>query len=208
MEKHYLRLMLVTQQQKIPLGPYLDFIENCARLGVTAIQLREKNSSYHDRKIVSEAIQHRIKPFDIPLIINDDLALSIAINADGVHLGQSDGSPWEARQQLGANKIIGVSIDTEENLIQANQLDIDYVGIGTIFPTQNKPNVTTTWGIHGLQKLKQRSTHPVVAIGGIDPSNAKEVLAAGADGIAVIGALHNTQNLSDTIRKLRGEYPC
>ena len=95
------------------------------------------------------------------------------------------------------------SIDSEENLMKPNQLPIDYVGIGAIFPTTSKPNVNTFWGIPGLQRLVPLSKHPIIAIGGVNENNAADVILSGAHGIAVINALHNTDNPCQKARNVR-----
>lgn len=202
MKNNDIPLTLVTQKQSIPLDDYLTFIKNCAQLGITAIQLREKSLHYDELKQFGKEIQTIIKPYGIPLIVNDNIELAMEIDADGVHLGQSDGSPTIARERLGNDKIIGVSIDSIENLEEANQLHINYVGIGSIFPTSNKHNVKTIWGSDGLKKLAKISKHPIIAIGGINTTNVDEVYTAGANGIAVIGAIHEALDLEDTIKKL------
>lgn len=198
----YYSLTLVTNKQNSPLHDYLKFIHSCAKAGVTAVQLREKNMSYAALIEFGEEIQKILIPLNIPLIINDNVELAIALNAAGVHLGQTDHCPQKARTQLGSEKIIGVSIDSLANLHEANQLPINYVGIGSIFPTQNKANVATIWGTAGLKQAAALSTHPVVAIGGINERNAPDVISAGANGIAAIGAFHNAIDLSTTIKTL------
>lgn len=196
-------LMLVTQKQQSSLKDYLDFIDSCVHQGVTSVQLREKNTRPDDLLTFGQALKNKLTPLHIPLIVNDNLELAIALDAAGVHLGQTDGDPLEARQRLGAHKTIGVSIDSYDNLIKANALPIDYVGVGAIFPTPNKKNVSTVWGLDGLQQLVPHAKHPVVAIGGIDTHNVTNTLMAGAHGIAVIGALHNARDPGQTAQELR-----
>ena len=198
----FYQLMLVTNKQNTPLNEYLKFIDTCAKSGITAVQLREKNMPYTELLQFGQKIQAILAPFTIPLIINDNVKLAIALDATGVHLGQTDHCPKKARTQLGKQKIIGVSIDSMDNLLKANQLPIDYVGIGSIFPTKNKSNVVTYWGIEGLQKLAPLSTHPIVAIGGINERNAINIIQAGAHGIAAIEAFHQTMNLPKTTQQL------
>lgn len=199
----YYTLMLVTHKNNIPTRDYLKFIQCCAESGITALQLREKNASYAELLDLGQQIKHILAPFNIPLIINDNVTLAIELNADGVHLGQSDACPISTRQRLGSEKIIGLSIDSMENLHAANQLPIDYVGVGAIFPTLTKLNVATIWGIDGLAMLSALSKHPIVAIGGINESNTDEVKRAGAHGIAVIGALHDSTDPQNTVNNLR-----
>ena len=198
----YYRLILITNKQHPPLQDYLKFIRSCALAGITAVQLREKDLPYAELLEFGKKIQETLTPFNIPLIINDNIKLALALDAAGVHLGQTDGCPQKARAQLGSEKIIGVSIDSLTNLQEANQLPLDYVGIGSIFTTKNKTNVRTHWGITGLKQLAALSTHPVVAIGGINEQNAADIWLAGAQGIAAIGAFHEATDRSATIQKL------
>lgn len=202
-DKPFYRLMLVTQRASQPLQSYLNFIERCAQAGITAVQLREK--SYSDAELVAfgKSLQAILKPYHIPLLINDNLRVALEIDADGVHLGQTDGDPLEARKILGPHKRMGLSIDSMANLQHANTLPLDYVGIGSIFMTHNKTNVTTHWGLAGLAALSTHSKHPIVAIGGIHENNVDGVYRSGAHGIAAIGAFHDSGDLKKTIQNMR-----
>ncbi|MGE3921208.1 MAG: thiamine phosphate synthase, partial [Gammaproteobacteria bacterium] len=151
----------------------------------------------------ASALKKLLDTFQIPLIINDNLELCLTLNADGLHLGQNDGDITIARNLLGPDKIIGLTINTIEQVEHANQLPIDYIGIGSIFPTQHKADVQNIWGITELSKAVGLSCHPTIAIGGINISNANEVMRAGVFGIAAIGAFHQTKNLTETIQKLK-----
>lgn len=199
----FYKLMLVTNRQQTPMDDYLRFIEICAHAGITSVQLREKHQTAESLFSFGQQLKTILDPLHIPLIVNDDMQLALELNASGVHLGQTDGDPNLARELLGPNKIIGISIDTEEHLINANGLPIDYVGIGAIYPTANKKNVTTVWGVEGLRQLIPHSKHRVIGIGGINENNAVDVLSSGAHGIAVIGALHDTDNPAQVIHTLR-----
>lgn len=196
-------LTLITHKNDIPIDQYLRFIHHCAIAGITALQLREKQASYQECLELGRQLKPILADFHIPLIINDNVALAIELDADGVHLGQTDMCPIVARKQLGDDKIIGVSIDSKENLQTANNLPIDYVGIGAIFPTETKQNVTTIWGLDGLTAIASQSKHPIVAIGGINESNAQQVIQAGAQGIAVISAIHEAMDPNQTIKNIR-----
>ena len=161
--------------------------------GVTAVQLRNKTNSPTETRALASALIALLRPLQIPLIINDNIDLAKAVDADGVHLGQSDGSPVLARQILGPNKIIGWSIETYEQLEQANQLScIDYIAASAIFVSKTKADCKTIWGLEGLHNITQRSTHPVVAIGGINSTNIQAVIRAGACGAAVISAIYDS----------------
>jgi len=203
MKTPFYKLMLLTNRQGIAVDDYLQFIKVCAVSGVTAVQLREKQQTPEFLLMFGQKLKEILDPLAIPLIINDDIALALKLDAAGVHLGQSDGDPVLARKLLGPAKIIGVSIDSIDNLVSANQLTIDYVGISAIFATVNKANVKTTWGLDGLQQIAALSKHPMVGIGGITALNTAAVLAHGADGIAVIGAVHEAPNPAKATQRLR-----
>ncbi len=203
MKSKFYTLMLVTNRQNKPIAQYLQWIKSCVNAGVTAVQLREKDQSQSSLLTFGQALKETLDRLEVPLIINDNIELAIKLNAAGVHLGQTDGDPNHARRCLGADKFIGVSIDSESQLETANDLPIDYVGIGAIFPTRNKLNVKTTWGLNGLKYLSQFSRHPIVGIGGINEQNAKRVILAGAHGLAVIAALHDANDAIKTTKQLR-----
>ncbi len=214
MKAPFYQLMLVTHRQQMMLEDYLQFITVCAMAGITSVQLREKQQSRAVLLTFGQQLKRILDPLHIPLIVNDDMALALELDASGVHLGQTDGDATIARDLLGPDKIIGISIDSEDNLMQANHLPIDYVGIGAIYETANKKNVATTWGLRGLQQLASRSKHPVIAIGGITTHHAADVMLSGANGIAVIGALHDTDDPKHVTQQLRrmthqgGFTPC
>lgn len=186
-----LELILVTNKQNQSIQSYLDFIKDCAKSGITAVQLREKSLSEKDILAFGLQLKELLDSFNIPLIINDDLELCLKVNAHGLHLGQSDGAITEARKALGYEKILGLSTNNYEQVRKANSLPIDYIGVGSIFPTKNKPDIETIWGIEALQEVKNISQHPIVAIGGINHTNVHDVIKAGVSGVAAIEAFHN-----------------
>ncbi|CAM2980324.1 thiamine phosphate synthase [Legionella worsleiensis] len=205
MRSEFYKLMLVTHRQQTPISNYLNFIKQCISSGVTCVQLREKNSHETAKLEFALGLKELLDAYQIPLIINDDVNLAIKINADGVHLGQTDKSPLNARELLGNNRFIGLSIEAEDNLIQANNVDLAYVAASAVFPSQHKNNLKKIWNIHGLTHLCAHSKHPVIGIGGINQNNLPNVLAAGAQGVAVIGALHQAANPAEmalTLRKI------
>ena len=204
-----LQLILVTNRGSHCFDNYLEFIEHCVKSGVTAIQLREKQLSYDELLLFGKTLKSILDPLHIPLIINDHVKLCLDLDGSGVHLGQSDLDVMKARSMLSSQKIIGLSVNSIEQLKQANTLPLDYVGIGAIFPTENKPNIETIWGLDKLKKAAAISKHPIVAIGGITEHNARDVIRSGSHGIAAIGAFHDTldpyrttQNLSHIIREV------
>jgi thiamine-phosphate pyrophosphorylase len=195
--------MLVTDRGQTSLPDYLDFIKTCAVSGVTSVQLREKNASFEFLFEFGAKLKEILTSLNIPLIINDFPELAFQLNAEGVHLGQTDGCPIEARAFLGKSKILGLSIETNEQLIQANPFPLSYVAASTVFPAKSKQNTKTLWGLEGLSNLVKQSKHPVVAIGGIDLTNVRAVLEAGASGIALVSAIHKAKDPSQATRSLR-----
>ncbi|MGE4348795.1 MAG: thiamine phosphate synthase [Candidatus Berkiella sp.] len=203
MHKNFYKLMLVTHRQNYPLDQYLYFIKCCVIFGITSVQLREKNASYRFLVEFALRLKEILDPFSIPLIINDRLDVALASNACGLHLGQSDGSVLHAREMLGADKIIGTSINSIERLEAANHFPINYVGMGAIFKTKTKNNVIKHWGLQGLKQAAKLSCHPIVAIGGITTKNVADVLKNGANGIAVISAIHDASDAREVTQQLR-----
>jgi thiamine-phosphate pyrophosphorylase len=195
MIKNHLTLCLLTNAQIESFDLYKEFILQAVEGGVTLIQLREKSKNLTTIRRMALELKTILDPVNIPLLINDHVEIAKEIDADGVHLGQSDCSPAEARQFLGPAKIIGWSIETLKELEIANQLTcIDYIAASAIFPSQTKSDCKTIWGLEGLRKITQLSRHPVIAIGGITQHNIQQVIDQGADGAAVISAIHCHDN--------------
>lgn len=197
------KLMLVTNREQTPVPQYLKFIEQCAQSGITSVQLREKNATADFILDFGQQLKNLLDPLHIPLIINDDLALALKLDASGLHLGQSDGSVLFAREKMGPEKYLGLSIETENELQLANQYPLDYVAASAVFPSQHKSNLKTLWGLEGLRRLASFSRHPLIGIGGIDLHNIKSTFLAGAKGAAVIGALHQAADPAEITKQLR-----
>ncbi len=160
----------------------------------TLVQLRDKHGS--TRTMVAEARELTVvlAPLDIPLLINDRVDVALAAEADGVHIGQDDMSPADARLLLGRTAIIGLSIKTVEQAQAAELEHLDYVAIGGVFSTTSKDTAAAPIGLDGLRAvvrtIRAREPHfPICAIAGINDGNAAQVIAQGCDGVAVISAL-------------------
>ncbi len=203
MKTDYLKLCLVTDFTATSFTEYQDFIQQVARSGITSVQLRAKKSNPVALLHYAQTLKNILTPLNVPLIINDHVDVALAVDAEGVHLGQGDISPAVARHLLGPNKIIGWSVETLEQVQQANELTaIDYLGASAVFTSITKLDCKTIWGLEGLKKLTAQSKHPVVGIGGIDLSNVADVIANGACGVAVIGAIHQHPNPASITAKL------
>ena len=196
-------LYLVTD--RVLCGPkdLIDVILKALQGGVACVQLREKEVS--TRFFVEEAqkIKALMAPFKAPLIINDRIDVALAVGADGVHIGQADMPYAVARKLMGKRAIIGLSVETWEDVESAQALDVDYLGVSPVFETPTKTDTKGSWGLEGLSKIKAYSRHPLVAIGGLNASNAADAVRAGADCIAVVSAICSASDPLETARELR-----
>lgn len=168
--------------------------EELIKGGATVVQLRNKFSPakdyYEDALLVKEITGQ----FDIPLIINDRLDIALAIEAEGVHLGQKDLPIPAAKKMLGDSMIIGASVHNLAELERSVSAGADYLGVGTIYSTRTKDNLSVA-GVEIIAKLRPLTHLPMVAIGGIKIDNLQPVIQAGADGVAVISALLDTEDV-------------
>ncbi len=182
-------LQLVTDHRFAAHREWPELIEQAVQGGVNVVQLRDKNAS--DESLITLGLQLKelLQLYQVPLLVNDRIEVAIAIQADGVHLGQSDYSYIEARKRLGQNKIIGLTINTIKQAQQADQTLVDYFGVGPVFQTSTKPDATQPLGLPGLKLISDELSKPVIAIGGIDFDNVTGLLANGADGVAVVSAI-------------------
>lgn len=189
MKSFDLSLYLVTDRG-LSLGRPLEYIvEEAVKGGVTMVQLREKDCSSLEFYELGRKLKKLLSPLNIPLIINDRLDIALAVDADGLHIGQSD-LPWQvARQLLGPDKILGLSVETQQQAEDANNLDIDYIGVSPVFATPTKTDTFQPFGLEGLKEACHISKFPAVAIGGINALNAASIIEHGAQGIAVVSAI-------------------
>lgn len=182
-------LYLVTDRD-LSLGrPLEDVVLEAVRGGVSLVQLREKQASTRLFLDEAERIKRLLAPTGVPLIINDRVDVALAMGADGVHLGQSDMPYAQARALLGPRAIIGLSVETVAQVEQAEGYDVAYLGLSPIFDTATKLDTRGAWGLEGLAQARRISRHRLVAIGGMNASNADSVIRAGADSIAVVSAI-------------------
>ncbi len=177
--------------------------------GATLIQLRDKQATTRVMVEEARAIKAALASSPVRLIINDRVDVALAAGADGVHVGQDDMDPADARRLLGPDAIIGLSVKTLAQVGAAPIEQLDYVAIGGVFATSSKDNPDLPIGLKGLASLAAAMrTHapglPIGAIAGIDATNAADVIAAGADGVAVISALSSAPNPAQAAKALRG----
>ena len=187
-------LYLVTDSELMKGKDFYHCVEQAVKGGVTMVQLREKSCCTDEFLEKAKKLKGILSKYNVPLIINDRVDIAIASNADGVHIGQSDTSYQEVRNEIGKGKIIGLSVESKEQVYEANLLDVDYIAASPVFDTETKKNTITTWGYEGISWIKSISKHPVVAIGGMNTETISETIKAGADGVAVISAIVSSDN--------------
>jgi thiamine-phosphate pyrophosphorylase len=184
-----LSLYLVTDQALCGSRGLVATVEAALRGGVTALQYRAKAIEMREAIAEASALAELARTAGIPFIINDRLDLALAVDADGLHVGQSDMPPALARRFLAPGKILGLSVTTEAELSTIDSSIIDYVGLGPVFATTTKSDAAPALGLDLFGRLRQAIDLPVVAIGGIDRQRTADLIAAGADGIAVVSAI-------------------
>ncbi|MBN2427541.1 MAG: thiamine phosphate synthase [Deltaproteobacteria bacterium] len=196
------RLCLVTDDNH-DLETLTRVVSLAVKGGVTMVQLREKHGDVRAFIERAAAVKEVLRGEHVPLIINDRVDVALAVDADGVHLGQSDMPAPVARHLLGNEKLLGLSIEDAEQLHEANSLPVDYIGLSAIFSTPTKTDTKKAWGIDGLHWALRNTSLPVVAIGGINESNLDAVIATGVHGIAVVSAICRAEKPEEVARQLK-----
>ncbi|MDX9745914.1 MAG: thiamine phosphate synthase [Syntrophales bacterium] len=164
-------------------------VERAVAAGVRYVQLREKDLPTRPFVELAVRLKKRLEPMGVSLLINDRVDVALASGAKGVHVGQED-MPYEtARRLLGPSAVIGLSVETWEDVVAAERLDVDYLGVSPVFDTPTKTDTKGAWGLEGLARIRTYSRHPLVAIGGLNTTNAESVIMAGADCVAVVSAI-------------------
>jgi thiamine-phosphate pyrophosphorylase len=179
----------------------LSDVKNALAAGVSVVQYR--NKCLNTREMFFEAQKLRRICKKITFIINDRVDIALAVNADGVHLGNNDLSYQAARRLLGKKKLIGLTVHTPQEARRAQELGADYLGVSAIFPTQTKPDAGKPAGVTLIKKVKAMVNLPVIAIGGINLGNAGRVLGAGADGLCAISAVVTKPDVKKEIQKFQ-----
>ena len=172
--------------------------------GVSVVQYRNKNAK--TREMYEEAVCLREICRDTLFLINDRVDIALAVNADGVHLGQSDMPCGAARKLLGEEKIIGITVHNLAEAVQAESIGADYLGVSPIFQTATKPDAGKPAGISLIEEIRAIVDIPLIAIGGIDHSNAIDVIRAGADGLCAISSVVAKEDVKAEIKKFQDSF--
>lgn len=195
-------LYLCTDRDLMTTDTIEEAVELAIKGGATIVQLREKNSSGKDFFEIASSVKEVTDAYEVPLIINDRVDIALAVDADGVHLGQKDIPAAVAREILGPNKIIGVSAYNAELALQAQKDGADYIGVGDVFGTSTKAD-THHVTLEELVKIRETVKIPMVAIGGVNHGNVERLKGTGIDGVAVISAVLGAKNITEAAEEMR-----
>ncbi|WP_160676321.1 thiamine phosphate synthase [Clostridium sp. C8-1-8] len=196
------KLYLVTDRGVLKGRDLAESVEAAIRGGVTLVQLREKDISTLDFHKVALEVKAITRKHNIPLIINDRIDIALSVDAEGIHVGQDDMPCTVTRKIIGEEKVVGVSVSTLEEAIQAEKDGADYIGVGAIFPTSSKDDAKSV-SIEVLKKIKETVSIPVVAIGGISSKNVSLLKPANIEGIAVISDILSKEDITKAARELK-----
>lgn len=200
-DKQSLLLYAVTDRTWLDEQTLAKQVEQAIQGGATFIQLREKNLAYDEFLQEAKQLKKITDAYQVPFVINDQIEVALACDADGIHIGQDDLPVAMARKRIGNHKILGVSAQTVEQAIQAEQDGADYLGVGAVFTTSTKLDADTL-SLDTLQAICTQVSIPVVAIGGIHAQNLLQLKGTGVDGVAVVSAIFAQKNLTEASREL------
>lgn len=187
-------LYAVTDQSWLKNGQnLLSVCEDVLNNGATFLQIREKDLAPDDFQAEAAKLKELCNRHNVPYVVNDCVEIALAIDADGVHVGQSDIKGRDIRNMIGKDKILGISAGTVEEAIAAEQAGADYIGVGAVFGTSTKKNARNLT-VEKLKEITASVSIPVVAIGGINENNVMELSGSGIQGIAVISAIFASEN--------------
>lgn len=201
-DKNSLLLYAVTDRSWLNGRTLYEQVEDALKGGATFIQLREKKLDKEDFLKEAIEIQALCRQYHVPFVINDDVDIALQIDADGVHVGQSDMEAGDVRAKLGPDKIIGVSAQTVEQAVLAEQRGADYLGVGAVFPTGSKDDADDV-SHDTLQAICEAVQIPVIAIGGISKNNVLQLKGRGICGIAVISAIFAQSDIKAATEELK-----
>lgn len=165
-----------------------DVVEESLRGGVTMLQLREKSLAEPAFLAEARELQALCRDYHVPFIVNDNVDIALAMDADGVHVGQSDIVGKDVRAMIGPDKILGISANTVETAVAAQAAGADYIGVGAVFPTSTKKDAKSL-SREEMRAICEAVDIPVVAIGGINAGNLPQLAGSGVDGVAVVSAI-------------------
>lgn len=203
MNKADLRLYFIYGSNSGETNTSLSIIEQALQSGITLFQLREKGQGALTGEALKDfalSVQELTARYNVPFIINDDVELALAVKADGIHIGQDDMDP-DSLPAYFDDKLVGLSVRDETELAASSLDNVSYIGTGPVFPTGSKDDAGDAIGVSGLKLMRQKIGQlPMVAIGGITESNYTDCISNGADGISVISAIAESDDIDHTVR--------
>ena len=202
LDKKDLLLYAVTDRHWLGDRTLYEVVKESLDGGATFIQLREKNLDQEHFLEEAKELKKLCVEYKVPFVINDNVDIALEIDADGVHVGQSDMEAGDVRAKLGPDKIIGVSAQTVEQAVLAEKRGADYLGVGAVFPTGSKDDAVDV-SHEMLKDICEAVSIPVIAIGGITVDNTPDLAGTGICGIAVISAIYAQENIPEATRKLK-----
>lgn len=182
----------------------LDVVKEVLKNGATFLQIREKDLGEADFEAEAKKLQDICREYQVPYVVNDNVEIALHIDADGVHVGQSDIKGRDIRAMIGEDKILGISAGTVEEAIAAEKAGADYIGVGAVFTTSTKENARNM-SMESLKEIVDSVSIPVVAIGGISSENIMELSGSGVDGVAVVSAIFAAEDPGQATKELLGK---
>ncbi|WP_312070728.1 thiamine phosphate synthase [Anaerotignum propionicum] len=202
LDRESLLLYAVTDRAWLHGRKLAEDVEKALLGGATFVQLREKDASYEEFLEQAQEVKKVCKKYNVPFVINDNIEVALAVNADGIHVGQSDMEAGSVREKLGKDKIIGVSTRTVEEALLAQERGADYLGVGAMFQTSTKLDAADVT-FEELKAICAAVEIPVVAIGGISNHNVAELRGTGIDGVAVVSAIFAAEDIRKATSEMK-----
>lgn len=201
LDKQAMLLYAVTDRTWLGGETLIEQVEETLKGGATFIQLREKDLAFEDFVKEAKAIKKLTDAYQVPFVINDNVEVALAVDADGVHVGQDDMDAGELRKRIG-KKIIGVSADTVELALKAEADGADYIGVGAVYSTATKTDADVV-DFETIAEICQSVAIPVVAIGGLNETNILALKGTGVDGVALVSAIFAKEDIVKATRELK-----
>jgi thiamine-phosphate pyrophosphorylase len=195
-------LYLITDRSYLKGRDLFKAVEEALKGGVTLVQLREKDISSLQFFNIALKMKELTTRYHVPLIINDRLDIALAVDAEGLHIGQSDLPITVTRKLLGTKKILGYSANSPEEAVYGEKCGADYLGVGPVYPTGSKSDAGDPIGVPRIKEIVEKVAIPVVGIGGIGIKNIKEVKTSGAKGVSLISAILGSVDIEGTSKSL------
>jgi thiamine-phosphate pyrophosphorylase len=205
MRKFNYKLYLVTNTEACCGRDFFEVVEAAIKGGVDIVQIREKDLDEKDFLDKTLRLKELLYKYNVPLIVNDSLAVAMRSNASGLHVGNSDAPPTTVKDQWPDCSILGYSVEHLDQLKSDNAAVSNYIALSPIFATKTKTDTIVEWGLEGIRLVRSLTNKPLVAIGNVNATNAASIIAAGADCLAVVSAICSAQDPEWAAADIRNE---